>query len=48
MQKGQRRSLAKVHLGNPGWNWGGSRNWSNQKPTQVRQVTNAWWQNMGV
>ncbi|MCE9592122.1 MAG: phytanoyl-CoA dioxygenase family protein [Planctomycetes bacterium] len=30
------------------WNWGGSRDWSNHKPTQVRQVTNAWWQNLGI
>src|SRR5690242_19722045 len=30
------------------WNWLGGKKWSGYKPTQVRQVTNAWWQNMGV
>jgi len=30
------------------WNWLGGKKWSGYKPTQVRQVTNAWWQNIGV
>ena len=30
------------------WNWFGGKNWANYKPTQVRQVTNAWWQNLGI
>lgn len=30
------------------WNWGGGRKWSTYSPSQVRQVTNGWWQNMGV
>lgn len=30
------------------WNWGGQRDWAHHKPSQVRQVTNAWWQNMAI